>query len=289
MLVGYSKPWKFIPSEPGLIMERKPLLSPVIVLKRYKLNYSFYRFFYFLYFPLLSFYLHISIYLRCALYPFFYSTLCDKYLSVLAEDCDSLGSCSFRRYSLCNFCFSFVYKCEPFSRFSLFSQVVATFKSRFFSITSKFYYWTDVSPYIYYRSPYSHEFFFCSSYWLSTPALLASSLSYPFLATKVLVGMAQANLFPKCLCKTFGSEKIPYAAVGVECFLTFLSSVLFSFGKFAHHQAFNVGMLAAYICYISQCYGFIIFRYLLCSLLKLSLVYYYYFTTYSSVYMVEHV
>lgn len=96
--------------------------------------------------------------------------------------------------------------------------------------------------------------------YLSPPSLFAAALTFVFLSSKVVRSMALANLFPKALSHTYGDEKIPYAALAATSSIGFLLSCLCYYVPQMAKNSYNLGMLASYLSYISQCYGFFVFR-----------------------------
>lgn len=90
---------------------------------------------------------------------------------------------------------------------------------------------------------------------------LSTAFGFVFAFSKVLVSMSSSALFPKFLNWTCGKYKSPYTAILAGSLLSYILCLIVYFYPMLNNYLYNISILSAFIAYISQFIGFIIFKF----------------------------
>ena len=93
---------------------------------------------------------------------------------------------------------------------------------------------------------------------LSIPATFATAYAFIFPYGKLICGMAESNLLPRVLSRSFtsSSSKVPGVAIVVGSLIGYGVCLIVYFYPFISSYIFNICILCGMMTYVSQCYGY---------------------------------
>ena len=94
----------------------------------------------------------------------------------------------------------------------------------------------------------------------SIPATFATAYGFIFAYSRVLISMARSLLFPSFLLKTYGKYHTPYVAILIGSVLGYCLCISVYFMPIINTYLFSICILSAFLAYISQLIGYVIFK-----------------------------
>jgi ethanolamine permease len=92
------------------------------------------------------------------------------------------------------------------------------------------------------------------------PATFATAFGFIFAYGKLICSLALSNLLPIELSHTTQRNSQPYAAMIAGSILGFFICLLAFYSPYIGLQLFNICVLSAFTCYVSQCVGFFLLK-----------------------------
>ena len=94
----------------------------------------------------------------------------------------------------------------------------------------------------------------------SIPATFATAYGFIFAYSRVLIAMARSLLLPSFLLRTYGKYHTPYVAILIGSILGYGLCIIVFFFPDVDGYLFTVCILSAFLAYISQFIGYVIFK-----------------------------
>ena len=95
---------------------------------------------------------------------------------------------------------------------------------------------------------------------LSIPATFATAYGFVYSFSKMISAMGESKLWPDIFSWKHPTTDAPYIAIMFGCLLSFLACVASEYNPTFSATLFNVCILAGFVAYISQCYGYIMLQ-----------------------------
>ena len=93
----------------------------------------------------------------------------------------------------------------------------------------------------------------------SIPATFATAYGFVFAYSRVLLAMARSGLFPRFLMRTYGKYHTPYVAIIFGAVIGYMLCIWVYLDPAVNGSLFSICVLSAFMTYISQFVGYIIF------------------------------